>query len=355
MCLHRRNYSAAIWALALIFSMMWVSPVGAQEDNARPSAYSPRGIIALDVAIRTALGAGDAQAAWDLARQHLDFQYMPASLLLRIAKLAAKVHSPERAQAIVERALQSYPEHRGLHHYGVILASYLRDCRFVHTHQDYYQRPHQIAWRDKFLRLKNFCTEQQNPVRKQFSLSAYRGSLPYHGGRGDIIRAEPGSFVDNFCDVFTGICPASREFRVSEAPPDRLILKTSFGVQKIQLRQANLTTEMRLNWQHYQAAKLAIFADDIELGLKIKWLEETEKHHILNMRVGSYASQPPAGQSSYHTDRVIADFGQIYQLEHAGWATGIQNIRPDFWGWQAGIAQHLRPEGSLSVLSISEF
>ncbi len=73
------------------------------------------------------------------------------------------------------------------------------------------------------------------------------------------------------------------------------------------------------------------------------------------MRVGSYASQPPAGQSSYHTDRVIADFGQIYQLEHAGWATGLQNIRPDFWGWQAGIAQHLRPEGSLSVLSISEF
>ncbi len=90
MCLHRRNYSAAIWALALIFSMMWISPVAAQEDNVRPSAYSPRGIIALDVAIRTALGEGDSQAAWDLARQHLDFQYMPASLLLRIAKLAAK-------------------------------------------------------------------------------------------------------------------------------------------------------------------------------------------------------------------------------------------------------------------------
>lgn len=260
---YRYTYFSAILAFALIFSVMWVFPLAAQGDNARPSAYSPRGITALDYAIRTALEEGDPQAAWDLARQHLDFQYMPATLLLRIAKLAASIHSPERAQAIVERALQSYPEHDGLHHYGLILARYLRDCNFVQNHQDFYQRPHQIAWRDDFLRLKNFCTKQQNPVRKQFSLSAYRGSLPYHGGRGDIIRAEPGSFLDNFCDVFTGICPASREFRGARPPPDRHILKTSFGVQKIQLRRANLATEMRLNWQHYQAANLAVFADDI--------------------------------------------------------------------------------------------
>ncbi|MGC6474235.1 MAG: hypothetical protein ACON5P_06290 [Candidatus Puniceispirillaceae bacterium] len=352
---HRYTYSVAVLALALFLSVMWVFSVSAQTDNARPSAYSPRGIMALDVAIRTALGEGDKQAAWDLARQHLDFQYMPANLLLRIAKLAANMQSPERAQAIVQRALQSYPEHSGLHHYGLILASYLRDCNFVQDHQANYQRPHQIAWRDDFLRLKNFCTQQQNPVRKQFSLNAYRGSLPYHGGRGDVIRAEPRSFVDNFCDVFTGICPASREFSVSETPPDRHILKTSFGVHKIQLRRANLTKEMRLNWQHYQAAKLGVFADDVEVGLKIRWLAKTAKHHILNLRVGSYASQPPADQTPYHTNRIMTDFGQIYQLDNAGWTTGIHKLRPDFWGWQAGIAQHLRPEGSLSVLSISEF
>ena len=64
--------------------------------------------MALDRQIRAALAEQKPQDAWLLARQHLDFQYMPAEMLLQIAKLAQLAQSSDRALAIVQRALQSF-------------------------------------------------------------------------------------------------------------------------------------------------------------------------------------------------------------------------------------------------------
>ena len=134
----------AALSVLVILSIVSLSPVWAQNTHARPSAYSPAGIVALDEAIGAKMAQGQLQAVWDLARQHIDFHYMPPEMLLQIAKLAAQAQSPERALAIIERALQSFPEYGPLHAYGLSLARYLNNCSFAHTHRAYYQHPRNL-------------------------------------------------------------------------------------------------------------------------------------------------------------------------------------------------------------------
>ena len=117
----------------------------------------------------------------------------------------------------------------------------------------------------------------------------------------------------------------------------------------------NIHTELKLNWQHYQTQKLNVFADDVEIGMQFTWPERRQRQHQFAINAGAYASQPPASQSAYHTQRVGANFTQTNQLVNIGWGSELNKIRPDKWGWKAAINQHLRPNGSLSTWSISEF
>ena len=343
-----------------ILSISGLSPVWAQNTHAQPSAYSPAGIVALDEAIRAELAQGKVQAAWDLARQHIDFQYMPPEMLLQIAKLAAQVQSPERALAIIQRALQSFPEYGPLHAYGLSLARYLNNCSFAQIHQAYYQHPRKLAWRQDFIEFQKICGQRPSPASYYFSVDSYRGHLPHHDGHTDTVHAEPGSFVADFCAVYENICPASREFTLAEQPPAKTIVKTRIGARKKLVSQAHFSTELHLQWQHYQAGKLAVFADDITIGLRFDWRYNRAKYHRLELRGGRYDSQPPALQSAYHSQHIGTEYSQIYPRSEAAWPeegilAHLDRLRPASWGWKMGYVQHLRPQGSLSVYSLTEF
>jgi|GEM_PF-1667220 len=356
-----RPYFLKWCALALLAFLVLMASlsfsVSAQNTHESPSAYSPAGIMALDRQIRAALARQEPQEAWALARLHLDFQYMPAEMLLQIAQLAQFAQSSERALAIVQRALQSFPEHPSLHHYGLVLARQLHACDFATTQQAYYQRPHKIAWRAEFNHFRELCTNPTAHLVKNIQFQVYRGTLPYHGGRTDIVRAAPNSYLASLCasEYLMLLCPASLEFKIAERPPDINIFKTGIEVRKAKLGGNNIHTELKLNWQHYQTQKLNVFADDVEIGMQFTWPERRQRQHQFAINAGAYASQPPASQSAYHTQRVGANFTQTNQLVNIGWGSELNKIRPDKWGWKAAINQHLRPNGSLSTWSISEF
>lgn len=131
MLLHLLKWCVFAPTAILVLMISLSLSVSAQNTHESPSAYSPAGIMALDRQIRAALAEQKPQDAWLLARQHLDFQYMPAEMLLQIAKLAQLAQSSDRALAIVQRALQSFPEHAGLHYYGLVLARQLHACGFA--------------------------------------------------------------------------------------------------------------------------------------------------------------------------------------------------------------------------------
>lgn len=331
--------------------------VSAQNTHESPSAYSPAGIMALDRQIRAALAEQKPQDAWLLARQHLDFQYMPAEMLLQIAKLAQLAQSSDRALAIVQRALQSFPEHAGLHYYGLVLARQLHACGFATAQQPYYQRPNKIAWRAEFSHFSEICTNKAAKIVKNFQFQAYRGTLPHHGGRTDIFRAEPNSYLASLCasEILRLLCPATLEFKIAERPPDINIIKTAIEVQQIKLGSGDMHTELSLNWQHYQAQNLNVFADDVEIVMQFTWPERRQKQKQFRINAGAYASQPPAPQSAYHTQRVGANFTQTYQLARTGWGPELNKVLPDKWGWQVALDQHLRSAGSLSIWSVRSF
>ena len=350
---------AALSVLAIL-SIVSLSPVWGQNTHARPSAYSPAGIVALDEAIGAKMAQGQLQAAWDLARQHIDFHYMPPEMLLQIAKLAAQAQSPERALAIIQRALQSFPEYGPLHAYGLSLARHLNNCSFAKTHQAYYQHPRKLAWRQDFIEFQQICGQRPAPPSYYFSVDSYRGHLPHHGGRTETVYAEPGSFVADFCEVYAGICPASREFKFADQLPAKTIVKTRIAARHKLVRQAHFSTELSLEWQHYQAGKLAVFADDLAIGLRFDWRHNSARYHRLHLRGGRYDSQPPAAQSAYHSQHIGTEYSQIYPRHGTAWPeegflAHLEGLRPASWGWKLGYVQHLRPQGSLSVYSLSEF
>ncbi|MCH1465958.1 MAG: hypothetical protein L7W39_09700, partial [Alphaproteobacteria bacterium] len=135
------------------------------------------------------------------------------------------------------------------------LARQLHACGFATAQQPYYQRPNKIAWRAEFNHFSEICTNKAAKIVKNFQFQAYRGTLPHHGGRTDIVRAEPNSYLASLCasEILRLLCPATLEFKIAERPPDINIIKTAIEVQQIKLGSVDVHKELSLNWQHYQA------------------------------------------------------------------------------------------------------
>ena len=130
--------------------------------------------------------------------------------------------------------------------------------------------------------------------------------MPYHGGRTDIVRAEPNSYLASLCasEILRLLCPATLEFKIAERPPDINIIKTAIEVQQIKLGSGDVHTELSLNWQHYQAQNLNVFADDVEIVMQFTWPERRQKQK--QFRINAGLCQPvtsPAICLSYATCR----------------------------------------------------
>ena len=323
----------------ILLGLTAAGPAAREADSGRVLDVSryPSDNLVLQQAITAALTAGDARAAWYLARQHLDFLHASPATLLLSAEAARLAGHPLVADQIVRQARAFWPQDTGLLELALLRAAERDDCAGLRA-----------LLEEPAARLLPPASQQPGSYgchagwQAQQSLSiwlARSGSRATDSQPGTIIRPAAGSLLDQFCRVYQPFCPADGTFRLDRTKTDNL-LYLRLGLHLEKARSARPRRTLDLIWQTGRARQAG---------------SRSEKFYLAT---GFGLGDPGARQIWLHpylsTHRQLQNtHQQASELRRAG--LRLESSTPLASGWRAGAGLKAeRDAGSDRLLRAAE-
>ena len=332
--------------ITVIFLLSTAKAFATQNNNSETvipimdSVYSTD-IIAIQNQLRDAFIASDYDLVWSLGKKNLDYRYMPADMIVLIARAADLVGETRHADSIIRTALTLHPHNLVLNDYRAILSARRGDCRLIKQHD---MPKSQAIWIGRpYADFRIRCLGIVAPPQYDLFVSVERGVLPYQKNyTATNLQAESGSFLSDFCTVFETICPPSNIFPLPASAPHRNFIKTVFDIYQPLQQTYHYHLAFSGSWQHFQTANLNILADDIKAGFDYTRFITEKRHYKLFSSISSYNGKygyPDFGLSRH---QLTIGLRQINTPHPVTLKTGIV---PDLWGWQADYTRSFHKDG----------
>lgn len=255
----------SFWSLIGVLLCLYLSaclPAHGQTGRQLDLSRYPADNLILQQAIATALARGEAEAAWQMARQHLDFLYAsPASLALS-AEAARQAGFAGVADQIVREARRLWPADVALLQMALDRLAQKQACvqlrgllgtdaaaRLPAARQDPASYGCQPGWHSR----------QHLSVHLQRSRSGINPSSPVSS-----FRPATGSRLDRFCSQNQPLCPADRRFRLDQAAPV-YFASVKLGIEMARDRSKRPQRDARLIWQTDRAKQAGLTVHRLRL------------------------------------------------------------------------------------------
>lgn len=229
-------------------------PVARAAESGRVLDLSryPSDNLVLQQAITAALGAGDARAAWQLARQHLDFLHASPATLLLSAEVARLAGQPLVADQILRQARALWPQDTGLLELALLRAAERDECAAVRA---LLAEPAARYLPPARQTPASYGCHQGWQARQSLSIWLARSSSGATNSQPSTdIRPAAGSLLDQVCRIYQPFCPADGTFRLARTKAaDRLYARLGLHLEKA--RSARPRRTLDLTWQTGRARR----------------------------------------------------------------------------------------------------
>jgi len=177
----------------------------------------------------------------------------------------------------------------------------------------------------------------------------YRGFLPLQGQRRTNVLIEDGSFLDEFCSVYDGLCPESRRFALPAEPARQLIVQTGVTTQHYRQLADHYALNVALGGARYQATTDQQQATTMKARVGLSTPASHPLQHGLFLRSAYVSSAGSDRTQNVSAQTVTLGYRQRLRLsaELSSVLLGVDNFV-----WEVARGQSSRQSGTADQTSV---